>query len=177
MSLRPVVVFVFAAALSAALPSNPAHAEETEPHLFGVGYKIGNGLGFLGADVIIRGIPHVTFDLQANYFSVSSTGTDSASGYGLAPTVQLQWSPVGHTPYLGLGYVYAHVSSGQATASASGFLINAGYEWRFASGIGILVGGGAAYLGNIQATNGVDTISVAGGWHPNLEAGLRYYFL
>ena len=48
-----------------------AHAEETEPHPVGVGYKIGNGLGFLGADLLLRLIPHVVFDLQVNYLSFS----------------------------------------------------------------------------------------------------------
>jgi hypothetical protein len=179
MSLRPILAFVFAVALSTGLLSNRAQAEETEPRLIGVGYKIGNGLGVVGGDVIVRAIPHVTFDLQANFMIASSAdpGGASATGIGLAPTVQLQWSPVGHTPYLGLGPVYARLSSGDITASAFGVVFNAGYEWRFASGMGILVGAGAGHLGEIHATNGIDTVSAAGGWFFNLEAGVRYYFL
>ena len=151
-----------------------AHAEETDPHPVGVGYKIGNGIGFVGADLLLRLIPHVVFDLQANYVSVSETdfagATQSVTGYGLAPTVQFQLKPIGHTPYLGIGMVYVHESLGDVTASATGLLVNAGYEWRFASGVGI------ADVGEISATDGTTTIKQSGGVHFNLEVGVRYYF-
>lgn len=143
----------------------------------GVGYKIGNGLGFVGGDLIIAPIPHLTLDLQANWFSMSS-GSSSATGYGLAPSVQ------GHlfdgqvsSPYAGLGYVYATLSLDGVTASAQGVFANLGYEWRWESGLGILLGGGVGQLGAINATNGVETISSPGGTHFNLEVGLRYMFL
>ncbi len=160
--------------------AGPAHAEETERHPVGVGYKIGNGIGFLGADVILRLIPYVAFDLQANYVSVSEQIYDGASqsvtGYGLAPTVQFQLKPIGHTPYLGIGLVYVHESLNDVTASATGLLVNLGYEWRFASGVGVLVGGGIDDLGKLSATNGTTTIEQSGGVIFNLEAGVRYYF-
>jgi hypothetical protein len=157
-----------------------AQAEETEAHSVGVGYKIGNGIGFLGADVVLRLISHVVFDLQANYVSVSETvyggSSQTVSGYGFAPTVQFQLKPIGHTPYLGIGMVYVHESLNDATASATGLLINAGYEWRFASGVGVLVGGGIDDLGKLSATNGTTTIEQSGGVIFNLESGVRYYF-
>lgn len=156
-----------------------AHAEETDPHPVGVGYKIGNGIGFLGADLLLRLIPHVVFDLQANYVSVSETvygASQSVTGYGLAPTVQFQLKPIGHTPYLGIGMVYVHESLNDVTASATGLLVNAGYEWRFASGVGVLVGGGIDDLGELSATNGTTTIKQSGGVLFNLEVGVRYYF-
>jgi hypothetical protein len=162
------------------LGSARAHAEEIDPHTVGIGYKIGNGLGFLGADLILRLFPHVVLDLQANYFSVNESTpgepNQSATGYGFAPTVQLQLKSIGHTPYLGVGLVYAHESLENVSASASGLLVNAGYEWRFASGVGVLVGGGLADLGTIHATDGVTTVDRAGGVLFNLEAGVRYYF-
>jgi hypothetical protein len=143
----------------------------------GVGYKIGNGLGFVGGDLIIAPLPHVTLDLQANWFSISSAGS-SASGYGLAPSVQ------GHlfdgqvsSPYAGLGYVYATLSLDGVTASAHGVFANLGYEWRWDSGLGILLGGGVGQLGAITATNGAETVSSPGGTHFNLEVGLRFMFL
>jgi len=157
-----------------------ACAEETDPHPVGVGYKIGNGLGFVGADLLLRLVPHVVFDLQANYVSFSEpvygAPSQTVTGYGLAPTVQAQLKPIGHTPYLGIGMVYVHESLNDVTASATGLLVNAGYEWRFASGVGVLVGGGIAYLGKINATDGTTTISQSGGVLPNLEIGVRYYF-
>jgi hypothetical protein len=160
------------------LGSAGAHAEETEAHVVGVGYKIGNGVGFLGADLILR-VPHVAFDLQANYVSESEAvnGTkQSVTGYAFAPTVQFQLKSIGHTPYLGVGLVYIHLSLNDATASATGLLINVGYEWRWASGVGVLVGGGIDDLGTIHAMNGGTTIDQAGGLLFNIEAGVRYYF-
>jgi hypothetical protein len=175
------VVFSFALVLVLLGGTQTARAEETEARPVGVGYKIGNGIGFLGADVIVRAIPYVAFDLQANYLSESvddgSGTTGTATGYGFAPTVQLQLKPVGHTPYLGVGFAYVHLSLGDVTGSASALLANLGYEWRFASGVGVLLGGGIADIGSISAM-GADgrTISESGGLHFNIEASVRYYF-
>src|SRR3954463_234606 len=157
-----------------------AHAEETEPRPVGVGYKIGNGLGVLGADLLLRLVPHVVFDLQANYVSLSERvyggASQTVTGYGLAPTVQFQLKPIGHTPYLGIGMVYVHESLNGVTASATGLLLNAGFEWRFASGVGVLVGGGIDDVATISATDGNTTIKQPGGVLFNLEVGVRYYF-
>lgn len=177
--IRPLTGILVAVALMVA--SGDLRAEETDSgHGIGVGYKIGNGLGFVGADVVARYIPHVAIDLQANYVSASVQQPDgstlTASGYGLAPMVQAQWKTIGHTPYLGIGFVYAHESLEGVTASATGFLLNAGYEWRFASGVGVLVGGGLDDLGTIHATNGTTTLDAPGGAHFNIEAGVRYFF-
>src|SRR4051794_1657238 len=60
----------------------PVDPPATSTHL-GVGYKIGNGIGFLGGDLIISPIPHLALDLQANTFSVA-TSSGSAHGYGVA---------------------------------------------------------------------------------------------
>ena len=180
MSLRAGLALLCAVGASQGFAAGQAHAEETEVNKLGVGFKIGNGLGILGADVLVRAVPHVALDLQANYVSVSSTDgsvTTTARGFGLAPTVQLQLKPIGHTPYVGLGLVYARLKAGDVTGSATGFLINVGYEWRFASGVGVLVGGGAADVGEIRATNGIEMVSRPGGWLLNLEAGVRWYFL
>jgi len=171
---------VSAIALTRAHPAAAQQNEEAEAvaskHL-GLGYKIGNGLGFVGADVIISPIDHVTADLQANWFSESANGT-SATGYGIAPALQfhLRKGQVS-SPYFGLGYLYATLTLGGVTASTSGGFVNAGYEWRWQSGLGILLGGGIGYLGNVHVTDGVQTLDAPGGTHPNLEVGLRYMFL
>jgi len=156
-----------------------AHAEETEAHSVGAGYKIGNGIGFLGVDLILRLLPHVVFDLQANYVSLSESinGQDqTVTGYAFAPMVQFQLKSIGHTPYLGVGLVYIHESLQNVTASATGLLVNAGYEWRFASGVGVLVGAGIDDLGTLSATNDTTTIHQDGGLLFNIEAGVRYFF-
>ena len=175
--LLAVATAVALAHASPALAQKEPPPDEIASKRLGVGYKIGNGLGFVGADVIVTLVGHVTLDLQANWFSVASEGS-SASGYGVAPSLQLHlFKGQVSSPYLGLGYIYASASLDGVTASASGAFANAGYEWRWASGLGILLGGGVAYLGSVHATNGVETVDAPGGTHFNLEVGLRYMFL
>jgi hypothetical protein len=135
-----VCLCVTAVVLTQARPANAQSAESAEAvaskHV-GLGYKIGNGLGFVGADLIISPIDHVTLDLQANWFSASSGGT-TANGYGVAPAVQFHlFKGQVSSPYLGLGYLYATLTLDSVTASASGGFANVGYEWRWQSGISL----------------------------------------
>jgi hypothetical protein len=59
----------------------------------------------------------------------------------------------------------------------TGFVANAGYEWRFASGLGVLVGGGVQDHGPVHVTRGsAVNESKWSGPSFNLEAGLRYFF-
>jgi|KBSMisStaDraftv2_1062788.scaffolds.fasta_scaffold131846_2 hypothetical protein len=154
------------------LGARPAHAEEeVQIRRIGLGYKIGNGIGFTGGDIVLRLIPHVAFDLQAAYASI-----DGMTGYGLAPTIQLQWKEVGHTPYVGTGLQYANLSDATRGGYVTGFVVNAGYEWRFANGLGVLVGGGIQDLGAVHATKGTVVNDNPGGARFNIEAGVRYFF-
>jgi hypothetical protein len=156
--------------------TSPA-AEAVASKKLGVGYKIGNGLGFVGGDVIVSPIEHLSFDLQANWFRISSNGS-SASGYGLAPAAQVHLLAGNvSSPYMALGFLYATLTREGVTASAKGFFVNLGYEWRWGSGLGILLGGGVNHLGAIHVTNGVDTLDAPGGTNVNIEVGLRYMFL
>jgi hypothetical protein len=144
----------------------------------GVGFKIGNGMGFVGGDILISPIPHLTLDLQASYLSTGVNGGGTASGYGLAPTIQGHlFSGQRSSPYVGVGLLYATLTLDNVTASASGVVGNIGYEWRWTSGLGILLGAGLGHLGTIHATDGVTTIDSPGSTHFNIEAGLRYMFL
>lgn len=54
---RIVALSVLVVALTAA---RVVQAEETEARVVGVGYKIGNGIGFTGGDLVLRALPHVT---------------------------------------------------------------------------------------------------------------------
>ena len=175
LNFRTLVIFTCALALGVALAPPPAQAEETEPHLVGVGYKIGNGLGFLGGDVIVRALPHVALGSAGKL--LFGVGHELGERLRPGPDPAVPMDPGWPHALPGAGLPLCASLVGRCSASASGVLLNAGYEWRFASGVGILLGGGAAYLGNIQATNGIDTLTRAGGWHFNIEAGLRYYFL
>ena len=157
-------------------PPPPRDPPATSTH-FGLGYKIGNGLGFVGGDVIISPLPHLVLDLQANTFS-ASTSSGTATGYGLAPAVQFYLREPGvSTPYFSAGYLYATLALNDVTASLNGFFVNAGYEWKWTSGFGILLGGGVSYFASLKATDGVTTIQESGGAHFNLEVGFRFLFL
>lgn len=61
------------------------------------------------------------------------------------------------------------------SCSATGLLVDAGYEWRFLSGVGVWSVAGIAEVGKVSATNGTTTIEESGGVHFNLEVGVRYY--
>ena len=62
-------------------------------------------------------------------------------------------------------------------ASVDGVAANLGYEWKSQSGLGILLGGGVAKLGDATATDGTNTVNITGGVHFNLEFGLRYMIM
>ena len=102
-----------------AYPQQPSeNAEEVASKHLGVGYKIGNGLGFVGGDILVSPIDHLTFDLQANWFSATSSGT-SANGYGLAPAVQFHFfKGQRSSPYIGVGLLYATLTLDGITSSA-----------------------------------------------------------
>jgi hypothetical protein len=164
--------------------ARPAHAEEVESRTIAVGYKIGNGVGFEGADLVIRARPHVSFDFQANYLSTSDTkngDTLSLSGMAFAPAVHAELKPVGHTPYVSVGALYlrfsAHDDFSGGTGWATGFFANAGYEWRFASHIGVMVGAGISDLLTVHGETNVASFT----YQPdklffNIESGVRYFF-
>src|SRR5438132_7193408 len=58
----------------------------------GVGYKLGDGIGFYGADVIVGPAPHVVLDFYGTVVRISSTSstgaTTTGTGYAIAPAVQ-----------------------------------------------------------------------------------------
>src|SRR6185295_12358940 len=99
----------------------------------------------------------------------------SAKGFGVAPAVQYHFKGGQvSSAYVGAGYLYAQITLNQETASAQGGFLNAGYEWRWSNGLGILVGGGFAHVTSLEKTDGYITVSSKGGTFPNLEAGLRF---
>ncbi len=150
--------------------------EQTVPNRFGLGYKIGNGLGLAGAEAVFGLTPRLALGLQANYVSVEDAGGDRAKGFGLAPyAIGRLWRP-GSTPYLSAGLVHLRMSLGEVKASGTGAFANLGWEWIWGSGIGVNVGAGIAHLASIEATNGFRSIQQDGGTHFNLEAALRYMF-
>ena len=178
--------FIGVVAVVFGLGGRPARCEEVVERKLGVGYKIGNGIGFEGGDLIYRAFPHLSFDLQINYYGSKETLPDGSavtfSGMGFAPAVHAQLRAVGHTPYASLGLIYvrlnaSHEGDSSATGSGTGFFANLGYEWRFASGIGVIVGAGVNDLVSAQWTNSTASLTKTGNVVQfNLEGGVRYYF-
>jgi len=157
---------------SSSTPDAPA----TNTHV-GIGYKIGNGIGFLGADAILSPVPHLALDFQISVFSASTT-SGSVDGIGLAPMLQLSFNDPGRsTLYMAVGWIHASASLQNINASVNGFAANVGYEWKWPNGFGVLLGGGVAIQGNATATNGSNTVSISGGAHPNLELGFRFMLI
>jgi hypothetical protein len=62
------VLGVAVVALVLGVLGRPARAEEIVERKVGVGYKIGNGMGFEGGDLIYRAFPHVSVDPQVGYY-------------------------------------------------------------------------------------------------------------
>jgi hypothetical protein len=141
----------------------------------GIGYKIGNGVGLVGGDIVINPINHVSLDLQANYASVA-TSVGTASGFALVPGLQLHLKARQESsPYIGAAFIYLKLSANDESVSATAAAFNAGYEWKWNSGLGILLGGGVAHMMNVSASNGV-TYSGKGTFL-NIEFGVRYMFM
>jgi hypothetical protein len=155
-------------------PPPPPPAPPVPEKKVGLGYKAGNGLGFVGADIIVAPIEHLALDAQINEQSdFGATGT----GFAVAAQGRLKGGQ-SSTPYLGLGFVHSKLTLGSETDSGSGFYANVGFEWRWDWGLGILLGGGAAHWQKpIAVSDGVVTVRKEGGWVPNIEAGLRFMFL
>jgi hypothetical protein len=157
-------------------PAPEVTGEEPAPvRTLGVGYKLGNGMGFVGGDIVINPIEHLSIDLQANYASVG-TNRGTATGFALVPGLQ------GHLlggqrsgPYLGAAFLYLKMGVDGDSVSATGLAFNVGWEWKWNTGLGIILGGGVAHIMNVSATNGVEYNGKTTMF--NLEAGIRYMFL
>jgi hypothetical protein len=159
---------------SARADEPPAAAERR----LGVGYKLGNGIGFYGGDLVVDPLPHLSLDLYASYISQSADSGGTATGFALAPALQGALFAGGRsTPYLAIGMQYVNLSLGDATASGTGFFANLGYEWKFRSGLGIQLGAGIQHLSKVVATDGVTSVTTGGKTAPNIEFGVRYMFL
>ena len=155
---------------AAAAAASPPVAEKK----LGVGFKIGDGLGFLGADVIVAPVEHLALDAQINY---QSYGGARSIGY----VAEVQGRFMGgqrSTPYMGVGFLHDTLTMGSDSASTSGFVANVGYEWRWDQGLGILLGAGVNHAPQVTVSDGgFFGVTKFGGWNPNIEFGVRWMFL
>ena len=158
-----------------AFSASVADAEEESQRTYGIGYRAGNGMGLAGIDATARWIPHVAVDLQLAYVADSATDV-TAHGFGVAPMIQGDWRSAGHSPYVGVGYLYKYEWAHGNGQGNSGFFFNVGYKLRFSSGISLLLGIGANHMGDKY--QGLDNtfFTSTHGWNFNWEAGLQYLF-
>jgi hypothetical protein len=164
-------------AVPTAEPATPGVAATPHERMFGLGYKAGNGIGFLGADLVIDPIPHLGVDLQAAFMPVSTNTGETSNIYAVAPALDYYlFAGDRSTPYISAGVVYASLKLGGASASALGTFANVGYEWKWPFGLGVQLGGGVGYIAKAEATDGTTMVSIGGKLNPNLEIGLRYMF-
>lgn len=156
-------------------PADEAGQETGPERKLGIGYKIGNGVGFVGGDIVINPIEHISIDLQANYASVG-TNVGTAKGFALAPGLQGHlWAGQRSSPYLGAAFIYLKMGVNGETVSLTGMAFNVGWEWKWQSGLGVILGGGVAHIMNVADTNSVQYNGKTTMF--NLEAGVRYMFL
>jgi hypothetical protein len=154
-------------------PPLPQPAPPVAEKKLGVGFKMGNGLGLLGADVIVAPVEHLALDASIEYQSVGG-----ATGVGFVAEVQGRlYGGQQSTPYLGLGVLHDTLTLGSDSKSVNGFVANIGWEWRWDPGLGILLGGGIANHPELTVFNGLEGVTKAGGWQPNIEFGVRWMFL
>jgi hypothetical protein len=141
--------------------------------LVGVGFHAGNFIGPLAFEVIIRPLPHIALDLQAGYWS------SDIDAHGLAVAPQLQWEfrrGWRSTPYAGLAFRYEEDwLDGVSATSKGGFLVG-GWQFRWQSGFGVLLGGGVLYMTSVALNTPGASHWASGGWFGTYEVGVRYFF-
>ena len=140
--------------------------------IVGVGYHPGNFIGPLAFDVIVRPSPHIAADIQAGYWSLEN----DVHALAVAPQVQWEFLPGWQTPYLGLGFRFEEAwSDGMKATSKGGFLVG-GWQCRWRSGFGVLVGVGVLYRTSINLNSSTGGYYSSGGWSGTYEGGVRYFF-
>jgi hypothetical protein len=141
--------------------------------IVGMGLHAGNFIGPLAFDVIIRPLPHIAVDLQTGYWS------SEIGAHGLAFAPQLQWElrrGWRSTPYAGLAFRYEEDwLDGVRATSKGGFLVG-GWQFRWHSGFGALLGGGVLYKTSVALNTPRAVYGSSGGWFGTYEVGGRYFF-
>jgi hypothetical protein len=177
--LRALTIVCVLATAAAAEPAGPDQAAPpaSDHRYFGVGYKLGNGIGFLGGDLVVNPIDHLSIDLYAAYNPILTSDGTSASGFAMAPAIQYElFGGQRSTPYAAVGLQYVHDTIGDLSISGTGGFANLGWEWKWKFGLGVQLGGGVQYLGKKTETTGNTMLTIGGGLNANLEAGVRYMF-
>jgi hypothetical protein len=180
-------VAALATLLSVLAPGTAAWAEEVPAQhhrIVGLGWKVGNGLGPRGADLVVAPWPSLAFELHVAALreEVDEPTPDEPTGWGIVPLARLyplanRSNATGVTPHVSAGVHYSRWEFGALRWSRTELVVNGGPEWRW-SGLRLLLGAGIHYARRgLRRSNGSEWVEVDGG-RPllNLEAGLRYMF-
>ena len=159
-------------AAGAAPDAPPAMAEqELREPAFGLGYHPGNFIGPLAFDVVVEPMSHVAFDLQVGYWRRDN----GVRGLGLGPQVQWKFRRGWQTPYVGLVYRHEEVWADGVTASSKGGAVTAGWQFRWSSGFGVLLGAGILYQSAVTLEAPRAGYFSSGGTYGTYEIGVRYF--
>jgi hypothetical protein len=158
------------AVIALPLLTAPALAEPVAPAAtpwLAAGYKIGNGLGPAGVDLVVQPLPRWGLDVQI---------ARSAIGVDFAPALQYQLDPASGT-YVSLGYNRTALEVFGQPLGRNGLFANVGRQWQPWPKVGVIAGVG--YHTALPSTDVVfgQTVTSAGWGAVNFEFGLRYYFL
>ena len=168
--MRNAKMKLAAVALSTLLVAAPVAAEPLAPVAtpwLAAGYKVGNGLGFAGVDLVVQPLERWALDLQL---------AQSPIGVDLAPSLQYHLDPASGT-YVSLGYNRTALEIFGQGRARNGLFANVGRQWRPWPRLGVVAGVG--YQVGLPSTDEVfgQTVHTAGWGAVNFEFGLRYYFL
>ena len=165
----------FAVAVAEATPEVQSAIVEAPPRdrVLGVGFHPGNFVGPLAFDVILRPLPHIAVDVQA------ATSSSDLGMRTLEIAPQLQWEfrrGWRSTPYAGLGYRYEEDRLDGVTATSKGGFLVGGWQFRWRSGFGVLLGAGVLYMTSVTLNTPGASYWSSGGWFGTYEVGARYFF-
>jgi hypothetical protein len=170
-----------------------AHAEDApgqepshEHRRFGIGWQVGNGLGFRGADVVVAPWRRLAFELQVSQVKTDVESgpsmDETASGWGVAPVVRAYlWRDGLIVPYAAAGGSVTRLTWRSLSWTTTGLFATVGAEWRtgndsWASCLRMLLGAGVGYSPAVAESNGSERIWSDRRRGANLELGLRCMF-
>lgn len=153
-------------AIALAALAAPAQASPLTDGLgFAAGYKVGNGLGLLGADVVVMPAARWALDLQL---------AKSATGVDFAPALQYQFDNAGD--YVALGYERTAYEVLGQVMGRNGLFANVGRQWQPLPWLGVIAGIGYQYGFGARDTVADQTVDTPGYGGLNVELGVRYVF-
>ena len=81
-----------------------------------------------------------------------------------------------HDAAAGLAFRYEEVWSDGVTAASKGAALTGGWQFRWRSGVGVLVGAGALYKSAVSVSSPRAAYYSSGGVSGTYEVGVRYFF-